>query len=231
MTDSDDNKQIAEIKEVVDETERRINHLNSIAEGLNIPSTNELRYTLNHLLKYLSGDDKNTGLIKALRHSKRALYDCYEVEVLFFHTTFATFEDDYRDEPLADIVPKIHEWRAHFEDIRKFIHNTERNDRDKYYEALKGKHDATHPIISELKSARQEINARRKKEQEKRDREIKALKWTAVGTVGILVTLVVIVAIEFWKASKEHIVTNAPTQTQAQTTDSPPLKSNDRKRP
>ena len=110
-------KLIAQIKEVVDETERRINHVSSVAEGLNIPSTNELRYALNHLLKYLTGADKDTGLIKALRHSKRALYDCYEVEVLFFHTTFEKFEDDYRDEPLADIVPHIHDWRAHFDAV------------------------------------------------------------------------------------------------------------------
>lgn len=212
MDGPDSDKVIAQIKEVVDETERRINHVNSVAEGLNIPSTNELRYAFNHLLKYLTGADKEAGLAKALRHSKRALYDCYEVEVLFFHGTFEQFEDDYRDEPLADIIPSIHEWRAHFEDIRDFVQNTERNNRDQYYEALKSKHDATRPIIRALKSARQEINTRRKIEQEKRDREIKILKWTIVGAVGVLMTLVVVVGIEIWKAKNEHSAVSTPTQ-------------------
>ncbi|WP_333641582.1 hypothetical protein [Mesotoga prima] len=196
---------ILEIKSKVKIAEDYINHnfegiTNSghVPEGIDIPSMNELRYALNHLLRYLSGE-KDHGH-RALKHARRAIYDCYETEALYLFANYRQFESENQDIILIDIFKDYLLWARRFLELKEFISNTPKDNRDEYYENLEAMLFNMRPFYYESRIARQEILKMRaekeKNEREKNDALEIAQKTIKIRTIALtLSTLGLLVAI------------------------------------
>lgn len=185
-----------QIDQIVKQTERRINHLETTAIGLDIPSINELRYALNHLLRYLNNDE--SGGKDVLKHARRALYDCYETESLFLLDVFQTFETDYSTFPIQRFIPDYMAWARQSDELQEFMQATPRDNRENYYQQLEALLEKLRPVKSSLRAARQEINKEilelQKKEIESR-RTLQIALWSA----GATVTAAIVAAIALMK--------------------------------
>lgn len=152
---------ITEIKTKSEVAENHINHLvemtrsNDFPDGLDIPSINELRYALNHVLRYLLGDVN--GASDALKHINRAIYDCYETEGLYLFSHFSEFETNNSDVLMKDVFPQYLQCAKEFSLLRDFIKDTPRDNRHEYYAELETKLVKIRPYIHEIRAVKQEI--------------------------------------------------------------------------
>jgi hypothetical protein len=167
---------IAEIKRRADQAENHVNHLkeltksNDFPDGLDIPSINELRYALNHVLRYLLGE-KN-GASDALKHVHRAIFDCYETESLYLFTHFSDFESSNQDILMREVFPKYLDCARDFSALRDFIRTTPRESRHEYYRDLENHLNRVRPYIGELRAVKQEIlKLRASAEKERREKD------------------------------------------------------------
>lgn len=169
---------ILEIKEKAKIAEDYINHNfegknnGHISEGLNIPSVNELRYALNHLLRYLTGEQDHGH--RALKHARRAIYDCYETEGIYLFASYQQFETENQDILLINgVFPNYLVWARKFLELKEFMTNTPKDCRDDYYENLEAKILDMRAFYYESRAARQEIlkirAEKEKNEIEKKD--------------------------------------------------------------
>ncbi len=172
---------IQELRQKVELAESHINHLEGMAnrgffpEGLDIPSVNELRYALYHVLKYLTGDSK--GAHDALKHVHRAIYDCYETECLYQFANFQDFETVNQDIIMKDVFPKYHDWAREFATLQDFIRNTSKENRDLYYKDLEKMLAKVRPFPMEIFGVRQEIlkvRAEKERQNSEKDRALKS---------------------------------------------------------
>lgn len=167
---------IAEIKKKSEQAENHVNHLKELTkssdfpDGLDIPSINELRYALNHVLRYLLGEEH--GATDALKHVHRAIFDCYETESLYLFTHFSDFESSNQDILMKDVFPKYLECARDFSALRDFIRTTPRESRHAYYGELEIHLGKVRPYIGEIRAVKQEIlKLRAAKEKERRDKD------------------------------------------------------------
>lgn len=155
MEISSDTELFKQLREKLDTAERHINHVENIEAGLDIPSINELRYAFNHLLRHLCGEEDGRG--EALKHIRRAIYDCYETEAIFSFKMFAAFETDFQDQPIIAHVPDYLDWARKFASLQKFMAETPHDNREGYYVQLEQELYSIRPLLLSIKVARQEL--------------------------------------------------------------------------
>jgi hypothetical protein len=197
---------IAEIKKKSERAESHVNHLLDIKKngnfpaGLDIPSINELRYALNHLLRYLLGDPQ--GGTDALKHVHRAIFDCYETESLYLFGHFSDFEGNHEDILLMEVFPKYLDCARDFGALRDFIKTTSRESRHEYYAELEKMLQRVRPYINEFRVVRQEIlKVRAAQEKERRDKDnalriaeqnlVLAQRTLKIRTLALVITVTV----------------------------------------
>ncbi|HUX08506.1 MAG TPA: hypothetical protein VMX35_14490 [Acidobacteriota bacterium] len=176
------NQNILIIKNVVAKAEKQLAHVRQYARGTEIPTINELRYTLHHLLCHLAEDDEEEWK-KSHRHARRALFDAYDAEAQFLSTKFMAFEEQHIDLVIGEVVPTISDWRAAVGAYAEFSRDTDRDHREDYYEKLEPHLAAIRPIISQLQQASDDLNKKRRETLDRRTREIKMLRWTIIVAV------------------------------------------------
>lgn len=196
---------IAEIKRKSEQAESHVNHLKEITrssdfpDGLDIPSINELRYALNHVLRYVLGEQH--GATDALKHVHRAIFDCYETESLYLFSYFSDFEGGNQDILMRDVFPKYLDCAKEFAELRDFIKNTPRESRHEYYAELEVMLAKVRPYVGEIRVVKQEIlKFRAAKEQERKDKDTAlqvanenlnlARQTVKIRTTALVVTLV-----------------------------------------
>jgi len=82
---SEDQSTIREICALFTEAEHAIKEVEDSGGELIVPAVNQLRYTGNHLVRYLSDPGVEAArdeLDDAIKHCKRATYDAYEAAIL-----------------------------------------------------------------------------------------------------------------------------------------------------
>ena len=194
---------INNIKTKVEIAENHVNHLESMVDagsvpaGLDIPSINELRYALNHLLRYLTGEA--AGAVDALKHVHRAIYDCYETESLYQFHDFSAFEVANQDIQMRDVFPKYLDWAREFTELQNFIKDTPRDNRQNYYCELEVLLKKIRPFSSEVRGVRQEIlkfRADREKQREEKENTVAiavknlalAERTVKIRTIALIIT-------------------------------------------
>ena len=134
-------EEIAEIVNLFDRAEDLVKEVEKSNGELSIPSINELRYVGYHLARALSTDpssDVDAEISKAKNHCKRAIYDAYEVGIIFFLENLRQFSERHvenSDHVLA-VIPTYVEDLAAVQKASDFIGDIKknyRNDRDQYY--------------------------------------------------------------------------------------------------
>lgn len=200
-----DQSLVREIKKKADQAESRVNHLQEMSlnsdlpDGLDIPSINELRYALNHVLRYLLGEQ--AGGTDALKHVHRALYDCYETESLFLFSVFSDFETTNADIQMKEVFPNYLACARDFSGLRNFIKNTQKENRQEYYAQLEEWLAKVRPYIDEIRAVKQEILKLRVEKDGKQQEKEEALRISqenlrlAQRTVKIRTTALAIAAI------------------------------------
>lgn len=115
-----DREHLERIRDLFRKAEHRIKYVESLQGRLNIPSINHLRYVSFHVLNYVL-DGEAAELNEAEHHASRALFDTYEIEVLFFLDLFRRFQNDYSNHPITDVIPQYLEWQDQCTAARDFI--------------------------------------------------------------------------------------------------------------
>jgi ElaB/YqjD/DUF883 family membrane-anchored ribosome-binding protein len=186
-------QKITEIKTVVAEAEKQLAHVRQYASGTEIPTINELRYTLTHVLCYLHNNDDEEWQ-KGYRHARRALFDAYDAEAQFLSMKFVAFEEQHKDMVIREVVPEISNWRITVGNYTEFSRETDRNNREEYYKKLEPHLTALRPVIRQLTQASDDLNKKRQENIDKKIDSIKTFRWTVIGVivtvVGLLITVV-----------------------------------------
>lgn len=113
--------------ELFAEAERAIKEVEDSDGELVVPAVNQLRYTGNHLVRYLSNPANKDELRDAEKHCKRAVYDAYEAAMLYYMLEYQKFQDDYRKVQISLIIPDYSEIRHAIEKARLFFRNNNEN--------------------------------------------------------------------------------------------------------
>jgi len=91
------------------EAERSLKEVEHITGQLCVPAVNELRYAGTHFLRAAQDEtadvERDEELWKALRHCKRAIYDCYEYGCLHSIEKFEKFKQTW--EPCLNHFPVV----------------------------------------------------------------------------------------------------------------------------
>ncbi len=106
----EDQATLQEICVLFTEAERAIKEVEDTGGELIVPAVNQLRYTGNHLIRYLSDPAVEAAryeLADAIKHCKRATYDAYEAAILHQLMELKKFKDDYRKTQITTIIPLI----------------------------------------------------------------------------------------------------------------------------
>jgi len=210
------NPKIKTIKDVVAKAEKQLAYVRQYAHGTEIPTINELRYTLYHLLCYLEADNEEEWE-KSHRHARRALFDAYDAEAQFLSMKFVAFEEQHKDMVIGDIVPAISTWRMVIGSYTEFSRETDRDHREDYYENMKPHIAAIRPIISRLPQASDDLNKKRQENLDKRAREIKMLRWTIVVAVLTVFAVATSIVVEYRKANEERTASPQTTKERSST--------------
>lgn len=130
-----DQDRLHEISDLFLEAEKAIKDIEDFGGELIVPAVNQLRYTGNHLVRYLndpSGDGDE--LDSAAKHCKRAAYDAYEAAIIYHMLEFKKFKDDYRRVVVSDVIPNYSEICRRIEEARTFIraHNKRKTRGENY---------------------------------------------------------------------------------------------------
>ena len=97
----------ARIRNLYNEAERFIKHVETHQSEISIPAINELRYAGHHLLNSLASDDTSkfcAELRKAERHCQRAMYEASESGIIYFLDIVNEFANDYKDVPIPHVI-------------------------------------------------------------------------------------------------------------------------------
>ena len=151
--------------------------------GLTFPPVNQLRYVAFHLLradKKETDKEKIDELIKTKNHCHRAIYDAAECGIQYFLKEFDSFNRDYKDVVVTDVIPQYIAYLDKAEEARKFI--ADGNTVKKSIEDAYSSHDLTttdqldksqklfdalYEINKLLPVSRQELNKKVEKERKK----------------------------------------------------------------
>ena len=152
------NELINQLSERVEMVEKRLSQVERPYPVIHVPSLNELRYALVHLLRYLRDEtNQEKEAENAFKHVRRAHYDCYEAEALFYFKEITQFEETFKEIYILKHIPEYLEWSFSYNDLRDFMQSFSKEDRDKYCDELEQKLSNIRPIHSKLKTARLEL--------------------------------------------------------------------------
>lgn len=178
----------------------------SLGDGLDGPALNETRNATYHLLCALrseTGELRQVQIEKAVRHAKRAIYDCHEAVLLRELDRIRVFKDNYASVAISPVIP---DWVDLLRKIREakscIIKARENNgeDRDTFYAEM-APHVAELTRISEIcESAREELNKRIRIDNEEIKRlHREALRARSFGKWGMILAVVgLLVAVAAW---------------------------------
>jgi len=186
---------LREIRSLFTEAENAIKEVEDTGGELVVPAINQLRYTGNHLIRYLSDpDDKRAPeeLADAAKHCKRATYDAYEAAILNQLLEYNKFKDDYRKTVITFVLPGFANIAANIEQARGFVRNNNKSKtRGEAYQTCREHLRTIVANVGQLNACRDELN-----KQIIRDR--RNYMFQAVAALGAVATIVgVILTISF----------------------------------
>lgn len=174
---------LKEICDLFEEAERAIKEVEDTGAELVVPAVNQLRYTGNHLIRYLSNTSDTEELTDAAKHCKRATYDAYEAAILYQLMEYNKFKDDYRNTIVTDIVPDYHDIVLKIESARKFARgNNKSKTRGEFYQAAREHLTAITKNTNKLNICREELN-------KKIAREKRYFLFKLLGAAGAIATI------------------------------------------
>lgn len=180
----DPQRLLGEVAERFAEAEVAIKEVEDTGSELIVPAVNQLRYTGNHLIRYLNDPSDIDSLTDAVKHCKRATYDAYEAAILNQLMEYRKFKDDYRNVIVADIVSDYSELARQIEEARKFARdNNQSKTRGDYYMAGRDHLKTITTNVAKLSACRDELN---KKIRQERRNTLLAI----IGAVGTLIALI-----------------------------------------
>ena len=137
LSPSDQQQTLKEICVLFKEAERAIKEVEDIGGELVVPAVNQLRYTGNHLIRYLSDPLGSTAMDElgdAVKHCKRAAYDAYEAAILNQLMEYRKFKNDYRNTIVTAVIQDYLKIVCKIEKARVFIRNNDQSKtRGEYY--------------------------------------------------------------------------------------------------
>jgi hypothetical protein len=179
-----DKTALSVIAELFTEAESAIKYIEDFGENLLVPAVNQLRYTGNHLIRYLSSPDNTEELNDATKHVKRATYDAYETAMLYHHLEYNKFQDDYRRVVVANVIANYSEIQKEIEDSRDFVRkNNGSKTRGENYKNGKEHLDRLIKNTKILNSSRDELNKLAKKDRNNFIITLIAIVIAAVGSL------------------------------------------------
>lgn len=153
------------LKEICDrfgEAERAIKEVEDIGGELVVPAVNQLRYTGNHLIRYLSDPLGRTAMDElgdAVKHCKRAAYDAYEAAILNQLMECQKFKDDYRKTIVTDVIQDYPKIVCKIEEARTFIRdNDQSKTRGEYYKVGREHLQTIAGNVAILNAGRDDLN-------------------------------------------------------------------------
>ncbi|MDF1615250.1 hypothetical protein [Desulfurivibrio dismutans] len=169
MPPADHRQTLQEIRDLFAEAEQVIKEVEDFGGELVVPAANQLRYTGNHLIRYLADPDcaaAEEELSDAIKHCKRATYDAYEAAILYQLMEFQKFKDDYRNTIVTDVIPSYSDILAQVAEARDFARkNNQSKTRGESYQAGREHLEVITRNVSKLNAAREELNKKIKKDR------------------------------------------------------------------
>lgn len=161
-----------------------------LGNGLDGPALNEARNATYHLLSALCGDqaERADQLHKAERHAQRAIYDCSEAIILNELERLRLFKDDYRLIVIGETLSDYQTYMERADEARCRIGEARKNKetREQFYQIVQGDISVLRKINSSCSAAREELNKRIHRQNQKNF-------WTRVAVaaagLGVLIAL------------------------------------------
>lgn len=158
---------------------------------LSIPCVNELRYAGSHLIQGLVARDKDEEqlereqLERACKHCRRALYDAWEAQILYYLEKISAFQHDYRNVVISDVLSNYTELSMSIQQSRDAILKAQAMpDKEERCLTIAGHVDVLAKIQQTLDASRDELNKKMRKER--------YIYWVGVlGVLGSILALVV----------------------------------------
>jgi len=166
-----------------EQAEKAIKEVERVHENLPVPAINELRYAAYHIKNFIKSPEIIDEIAKAEAHCQRAIYDAYEAGILFYHSAFHKFKDDYRNVVITDVIPEYIDYKEIFEASLEYIQGVDKENKEQVYKKCAEYHAQLRQIISKLDVAREELN--KKIEQSRK----KFMYWS----LSVLVSLATII--------------------------------------
>lgn len=161
-----DQKALCEIVELFNEAEAAIKYIEDFGENLIVPSVNQLRYTGNHLVRYLASPGNHEELKDAAKHVKRATYDAYEAAIIYHLLSYNKFKDDYRKVVVSQVIQDYASIQESIEGARSFVRdNQESKTRGENYKNGRKHLEIIIKNTTRLNASRDELNKLIKKER------------------------------------------------------------------
>jgi hypothetical protein len=177
----DQQQTLTEICDLFKKAERAIKEVEDIGGELVVPAVNQLRYTGNHLIRYLSDPLGSTAMDElgdAVKHCKRAAYDAYEAAILNQLMEYRKFKDDYRNTIIAPIIQDYPKIACAIEKARIFIRNNNHSKtRGEYYMVGREHLQTIADNVATLNAGRDDLNM-----QITRDR--RKVLYQVIGAIG-----------------------------------------------
>lgn len=177
-----------EIVALFRDAERAIKYVEDFGQTLVFPAVNQLRYTGNHLVRFLATRDR-TELIDASRHVKRATYDAYETAIVYQMGCYEKFKQDYQKVQVTKVIPDYVEIQGQIEDARQFIrdHNGSKTRGDHYRDGQEHL-DKIKCMVHRLEVSRGELN---KLIQSERTKFMLQLTGSVAAVLSVLATVII----------------------------------------
>lgn len=162
LSPADHQQTLQEICTLFTEAECAIKEVEDTGGELIVPAVNQLRYTGNHIIRYLinpSGKTAELELADAIKHCKRATYDAYEAAILNQLMEYRKFKDDYRNTKITDVLPGYPEITLIIEKARAFARgNNQSKTRGEFYQSAREQLRTIIDGVCKLNACRDELN-------------------------------------------------------------------------
>ena len=188
---------LQQIVNLFDEAENLLKEVEKICSDLSIPSINELRYVGYHIARSLvaqNADSFSNEIKKAENHCKRAIYDAYEVGILYFLDEIKCFKKNNgsRSEIVCQVLPDYMDClKASDEAVAKItaIERDCKDSRERYYQEIRPYYQTLYDIQKKLNYAESTIqDIEYRTQQSIAEKESKSfIKQIKLAAVSVLV--------------------------------------------
>lgn len=178
-------KKLREVAQLFAQAESEAKKAELLLGELSIPCVNELRYAGSHLIQGLVARDKDEEqLERACKHCRRALYDAWEAQILYYLEKISAFQHDYRNVVISDVLSNYTELSMSIQQSRDVILKAQAMpDKEERCLTIAGHVDVLAKIQQTLDASRDELNKKMRKEC--------SIYWVRV--LGVLVTILALV--------------------------------------